>query len=70
MTRRAANRKGLGNAISNDDSRSSKWLRTKDFLSRDLRHRLGPGCLRHVSFAGFGACDPTHQFTPASIQAE
>jgi len=55
MTRRVANMKGLGNAFDNDASRSSMWLRTKDFLHCDLRGRNWFGWFRDHGFAGVGA---------------
>jgi hypothetical protein len=44
--------KGLGNAIDNDDSRSSTWLCIKDFQQHGLRGRNWFGWFRDHGFAG------------------
>jgi len=43
-----------GNAIGNDDFRSSMWLRTKDFQQRGLRGHNWSGRFRHGGFTGVG----------------
>jgi hypothetical protein len=47
--------KGLGNAIDSDDSRSSTWLRTKDFQRHGLRGRYWFGWFCDDGFAGVGS---------------
>jgi hypothetical protein len=64
----AANKKGLGYAINNDDFRSSMWLRIKDFQRHDPsgRHRFGRPC-----DDGFTSRGPSRneQRAPATTQA-
>jgi hypothetical protein len=48
----AGNKKGLGHAIDSDDSRSSTWLRTKNFQRHGLRGHHWFGWFRSESDAG------------------
>jgi hypothetical protein len=68
MTQRA-NMKRLGNAIDNDGSRSSTWLRTKDFQQHGLRGRNWLGRFRDLGFVGVGSRYWSQQFAPATTQA-
>jgi hypothetical protein len=66
---RVANMKGLGNAFDNDESTSSKWLRIKDFLQRNLRDRPRFGWLRHDGYVGINSRHRRWQFASNSTQA-
>src|SRR5260370_19498809 len=63
-TTRRATMKGLGNAIDNEDSRSSTSLRTKVFQQHDGRDRNRPGWLRNNGFAGGGLLLVLHRSEP------
>jgi hypothetical protein len=58
-----------GNAIDNDDARSSTWLRIKDFQRHGLRGRHWFGWFGDHGFAGVGSRYRSQQFAPATTQA-
>jgi len=60
--------KGLGNAIDNDDLRSSKWLRIEVFQRHGLRGPNWFGWFRDDGFVGFRQW--SQQLAPATAQAK